>query len=103
MPSQERVGLHQEDGPAVTVEHTRECGEERPVVVFEAWSPDLTLQDRELVAQHENLGVLGPVPATPQHQQVDHESDETVEAGHVPILIDARRTDQLETRNPRSH
>jgi hypothetical protein len=83
MPSQERVGLHEEDRPAVTVEHTSEPGEERPVVVFEARSRDLTLQDRELVAQHENLGVLGPVPVTPQHQQVDNESDKTVEAGHT--------------------
>lgn len=54
------------------------------------------------MAQHEDFGVLGPVPATAQHQQVDHESDETVEAGHALILIDATRTKQIETQNPRS-
>jgi hypothetical protein len=60
------------------------------------------LQDRELVAQHEDLGILRPVSATPQHQQVEYEPDKTVEASHALILIDARRTDQTESRNPRS-
>ena len=82
-------GLHHEDRPAVTTEHTRQRGEDRPVVGFETRTRDLALEHRELMAQHEDLGVLGPVPATAQHQQVDDKSDETVEAGHVLILIDA--------------
>jgi hypothetical protein len=36
--------------------------------------------------QHENLDILGTIPASTQHQQVDHESDKTVETGHAWIL-----------------
>src|SRR3954453_1351931 len=69
---------------------------------FETWTRDLSPPDRELMAQHENLGVLRPAAATTQHQQVDHETDETVEAGHPLILIDPMLADQLRARNPRS-
>jgi hypothetical protein len=102
MPTQEGVGLHQEDRPAVTVEHTCECREDRPVVEFKMRTRDLALQDRELVAQDKNLGILGPVSAPTQHQQVEDESKEAVQASHALILIEGRRTDQVETRNPRS-
>ena len=54
------------------------------------------------MAQHEKLGVVGPVRASTQHQQVDDKSDETVEAGHVLSLIDAGRSNRLEARNPSS-
>ena len=54
------------------------------------------------MAQHENLEILGAIPAAAQDQQVDHEPDETVETGHAPILIDPGRADQIEARNPRS-
>ncbi len=37
-------------------------------------------------AQHEDLGILGTISATTQHQQVDHEADKSVEAGHLPSL-----------------
>ena len=62
---------------------------------------DLALQDRELVAQHEDLDILGTIRAAAQHQQVDHEPDKTVETGHAPILAALDHADQR-TRNPRS-
>ena len=102
MPTQDRVGLHQEDRPAVTAEHTSERGEDRTVVGFEARTRDLALQDRELMAQHEDLDILGTIPATAQHQQVDHEPDETVETGHAPILAAPRPRRSAPARNPRS-
>lgn len=52
---------------------------------FEAGTRDLALQDGELMAQDEDLDVLGPVTATSQHRQVDHEPDETEETGHAVI------------------
>jgi hypothetical protein len=66
MPTQDRVWLHQENGPGVTVEYTRECREDRSIVEFEARSGDLPFQDDELTAQHEDLVILGPVRATTQ-------------------------------------
>src|ERR1019366_9182087 len=72
--------------PAVAAEHASERGEDRSVLGFEARTDDLAFQDGELMAQHENLDILGTIPASTQHQQVDHESDKTVETGHAWIL-----------------
>ena len=41
----------------------------------------------ELVAQHEDLDILGTIPAATQNQQVAHEPDETIETGHTLILV----------------
>ena len=90
MPTQARVGLHHEDGPAVTAEHGRERGKDGAVVGFEARTHDLALQHRELMAQHEDLDVLGTVRAAAQHQQVEHEPDKTVETGRAPIFAALR-------------
>jgi phosphoenolpyruvate synthase/pyruvate phosphate dikinase len=102
MPAQQGVGLHQEDRPAVTIKHTRQRREDRPVGRFEAGSWHVSVQNCELMTQHKNLGILGPVPATAQHQRVDEKPNQTVEAGHLPILIDPTGANQIETRNPRS-
>ena len=99
MPTQDRVGLDHEDRPAVTAEHTRERGEDRAVVGFEPWMWMLALQDGELVAQHEDLDILGTIASAAQHQQVEYEADKTVETGHAPILAasEPRRSRQRET------
>jgi hypothetical protein len=39
-----------------------------------------------LVAQDEDLEIFGTIAPTAHYQQVDHEPDKTVEAGHAPIL-----------------
>ena len=54
------------------------------------------MQDGELMAQHENLGVFGTLASAAQQQQIDYKPDETVETGHAPILIDPGRTDRIE-------
>jgi hypothetical protein len=59
----------------------------------------LAFQDRELMAQHEDLGVLGLVPVATEHQQVEDESDETVETSHPQILLDVTPADQFQARN----
>jgi hypothetical protein len=99
MPPKDRVRSHEEDRPAVTAEHACEGGDERAVVGFEVRTDDLALQDRELMAQHEDLDIFGTIPAAVQHEQVDHEADKTVEAGHAPILAapEPRRSRHHET------
>jgi hypothetical protein len=86
MPTQERVGLHQEERPPFTAEHTRECGEERSVVGFEPRMWVLAVQHRELMAQHEDLDILGTIAPRAQHQQVEYQADKKVETRHAPIL-----------------
>ena len=63
MPAKDRVGLHQEHRPPVAAEHARQRGEDRPVGGFETRSRHLTVQDRELMAQDEDLGVLRTIGA----------------------------------------
>jgi hypothetical protein len=64
MPGQDRVGRHEEDRPTVAAEHASERGEDRTVGGFEAGSWHLTAQDRELMTQDEDLGILGTIGAT---------------------------------------
>jgi len=70
-------------GVEITAEYAGERGEDRSVGQFEVGPWHLTVQDRELMSEEEDLGILGTVGVTTQHQQVDHESDQTVEVGHA--------------------
>jgi hypothetical protein len=83
MPAQDRVGSDKEDRPAVAAEHASERGEDSSVDGFEARPCNLPLQNGGLMAQHEDLDILGTIPTATQDQQVDHEPDETVETGRA--------------------
>src|ERR1035437_6634281 len=104
MPARDRVRPDEEDRPAVTAEHASEHGEDRAVVGFEARTGDLALQHGELMTQHEDLDILGMLAPAAQHQQVDHEPDQTVEAGPTPILAapQPHRSRQRETPGQRA-
>lgn len=82
----------------------RATHENRPVGWFEARTRVLTVQDRELMAQHEELGILGTIGTTAEHEQLDHEMDKTVEAGHAAILaaLTSRRSVERETPGQRT-
>jgi hypothetical protein len=69
MPPEDRVRSDEEDRPAVAAEHTSERAQDGAVVGFEARTRDLTSQHRELMAQDENLDILGTIPSTAQHPQ----------------------------------
>jgi hypothetical protein len=64
------------------------------------WIPGTYMQDRELMTQHEDLGVLGTIGATAQHQQLNHETDKTVEASHQRILAALRSRWLVESETP---
>jgi hypothetical protein len=64
----QRAKSEKEIDRQVTPEHTRERGEERAVGGFEARTCDLALQDRELMAQHEDFDILGTIRATAQNE-----------------------------------
>jgi len=86
----------------VTAECPRERAEQRAIGGFETRADDLAPHHRELVAQHEDLDILGTIRAPAQDEQVDHEPDKTVETGHPTILMDPDRAVQIGARNPRS-
>ena len=60
---------------------------------------DLPAHDAELVTQHEDLDVLRTVGAAAEDEEIDDQSDETVEARHPSSLPLAPVT---RTRNSRS-
>jgi hypothetical protein len=59
----------------------------------------LTVHDRELMAQDEDLGVFGTIGTAAEYQHADHQADKTVEAGHQRIFaaLRSRRTAERET------
>jgi len=66
MPGQDRLRADEEGRPAVAAEHASERRNEHAVGRLEAWSRYLTVQDRELMAQDEDLGVFGTIGAATQ-------------------------------------
>jgi hypothetical protein len=57
------------------------------------------MQDGELMAQDEDLGVFGTIGAAAHHRQADDETDKSVEVGHAAILaaLRSRRSSERET------
>ena len=45
------------------------------------------------MAQDEDLGILGAIGATAQHEQLDHEADEKGEAAHQRMLAASDHAD----------
>ena len=72
MPAQHRVRLHQQPEPAEHVprEAVQQGGQERAAASGEPWPgrAELPLQDRDLVAQDQDLGVLVQVACRQQPQ-----------------------------------
>ena len=91
VPAQQRLGLDQEARPAGAGQHAADCGEQRPVGGFEPGPRDLAAQDGELVAQDQDLQILGGVTASEQHQQLDGPAQRQVgevrehQGGGLPI------------------
>lgn len=72
VPPQHGVGSHDQPRSAqgLTREGLEQCGEEGPVLLCELRFPgvELSLQDADLVAKREDLGVVGPVAYRQQSQ-----------------------------------
>ena len=69
VPAQQRRRSHQEHGPRPSVQHPTQARQDHPIAVREVWVRDLAAKDVELLAQHEDLDILGPITPTAQHQQ----------------------------------
>jgi hypothetical protein len=69
IPAQQRLRSDRERRPRATREHPAERSQQQPVARLEPRSPDLPPQDRQLVAQHQDLQLLGALPAPEEHHQ----------------------------------
>jgi hypothetical protein len=63
MPAQQRLWLHEEARPVGLGQDAADRGEQRAVGGLQLGSWELATQDSELVAEHQDLKVLGGVTA----------------------------------------
>jgi hypothetical protein len=68
-PAQQRLRADAERAPRHVRQHAADCGEEEPVALLEPCPVHLPPQDRQRVAQHEELGLLRTFAARQQHYQ----------------------------------
>ena len=79
MPAQDRLGRDEERRPALLGDEPRQGGDECSVRPGEAGSCDLAAKDRHLVAQHQDLGVLGDAVHVVDRQELEDPTDQAVE------------------------
>jgi hypothetical protein len=78
VPAQEGLGLDDEAGPAGPGQRAADRGEQGPVGGFQPGSRGLAVEHGELVAQYQDLQVLGGVAAGQQHEQADQAAQREV-------------------------
>ena len=71
MPGKQRLRPHRERGPGAARKHPAERRQQDPVVRFEARPRDLAAENRQLVAEHEDLEFLGSITAAEKHDQLE--------------------------------
>ena len=76
VPSQEGIGGDDPAGSSSAGERCRDGAEQGPVLVVEVGSVDLSAEDAELVAHHDEFEVFGPAGAYGEPRQA---GDEAVE------------------------
>ena len=79
VPAQDRLGRDEERRPALPWHEPGQGGDECPVGPAEPGSCDLAAQDGQLVAEHQDLGVLGDGVHPVDAQELDDATDQAVE------------------------
>jgi hypothetical protein len=71
VPAQQGLRLDEEAGPAGPGQDAADGGEQRPVGGLELGSWSLAAEDGELVAQNEDLKILGGIATGEEGEQLD--------------------------------
>jgi len=71
MPAQQRLRGDDEARPAGSWQHAADRGEQGTVGWFQLGSRNLAAEHDELVAQHQDLQILGSIAADEQAQELD--------------------------------
>jgi hypothetical protein len=79
MPAPQRLRCDKEPRPTLAWENAADGGEESAVGGFQAGLGGLPLEDGELVAQHQDLQVLGGVTASEQREELDGAAEREVD------------------------
>src|SRR4029450_8194547 len=88
MPAPQRLRCDEEAGPTLAWEYAADGGEQSAVGGVQLGPGGLPLEDDELMAQHQDLQVLGGVTASEQREELDGAAEREVdESGqHVNSL-----------------
>jgi hypothetical protein len=79
VPAQQRRRSHEEAAPRRSRQHPRQRGQQDPISIAQVRSGHLTTQHRHLVAQRDDLDLLGTVTAHEQDQQLEETAENEVE------------------------
>ena len=79
MPAPQRLRCDEETGPTLAWENAADGGEQSAVGGFQLGPGGLPLEDRELMAQHQDLQVLGGVTASEQREELDGAAEREVD------------------------
>jgi len=79
MPAQQGLGRDDEAGPTPPRQQPRGRGEKDPIGVGELGPGHLPTQDRQLMAQHDDLEVLRALRSEPPRHQVEDASGQDVQ------------------------
>jgi hypothetical protein len=79
MPAQQRLGRCEPVEPTLPGEQPGQCREHGPIWPGGTWPGDLSAQHRDLMAEHEDLGVPGRLPAGEQCEPADELAEDEVE------------------------
>jgi hypothetical protein len=90
VPPQQRRRGDEERRPPRPGQHPRQRRQHDPVARFEVGAADLPTQHGNLVAQDEDLHLVGGITAPAQHQQPQHITQKSIhqEQAHPQILPD---------------
>jgi hypothetical protein len=78
MPAQQCPRADREDRPPVSRQNATKRRQQQPVRLAQPRSPRLAAQDRQLVAQHQDLQLLSPPRPTKEHHQLEQTPNDQV-------------------------
>jgi hypothetical protein len=78
MPVQERLGPHEEGVPGTARQHPAERRQEQPMMGLDRGPTYLAAKKRQLVAEHEDLELLGSITAAEKNDQLEQAADDDV-------------------------
>ena len=79
MPALQRLRCDEEAGPTVAWENAADGGEQSAVGGFQLGPGGLPSEDDELMAQHQDLQVLGGVTSSEQREELDGAAEREVD------------------------
>ncbi len=94
MPAADRLRPNEQTPPTIARKHSAKRAQHDPVGQRQTRPSDLPTENRQLVAQHQDLHRLPVIRSTTQNQQLDDAPEYPVDDGdsHPPIVPAAPRT-----------